>query len=94
MFAGGRRFGTVDGGGNNNIGDKGGEDAVNGGLVSGWRCFHGDYLLPRIVLGVDNLLKNDTKQSRQQARMQCMHAPSIQNADLAKTKGLAPNRRH
>ena len=36
----------------------------------------------------------NTKQSGQQARMQCMHAPSIQNEDLAKTKGLSPNRRH
>ena len=35
MFGGGRRFGTVDGGGNNDSGDKGGAEVVSGGLVSG-----------------------------------------------------------
>ena len=35
MFAGGRRFGTGDGGGNDDSGDKGGAEAVSGGLVSG-----------------------------------------------------------
>ena len=59
----------------------------------GWRCFHSDNMLPGIVLGVDNLLKNDTGQSGKQVRMRCIHAPSIQKADLAKTKGLAPNQR-
>ena len=51
-------------------------------------------MLPGIVLGMDNLLNNDTEQSGQQITMRCMHEPSIQNAELAKTKGLAPNRRH
>ena len=64
------------------------------GSSQGWRCFHGDNMLPGIVLGVGNLLNNDTKQSGQQARMRCMHAPSIQNVDLAKAKGLVPNQRH
>ena len=35
MFAGGRRFGTGDGGGNNNSGDEGGAEAVSGGIVLG-----------------------------------------------------------
>ena len=35
MFAGGRRFGTSDGGGNDDNGDEGGAEAVSGGLVSG-----------------------------------------------------------
>ena len=60
----------------------------------GWRCFHGDDMLPGIMLCVENLLNNDTKKSGQQERMQCMHMPSIQNANLAKNKGLAPNQRH
>ena len=34
MFAGGSCFGTGDGDGNNNIGDKGGAQAVSGGIVS------------------------------------------------------------
>ena len=60
----------------------------------GWRCFHSDDMLTGVVIGVDNFLNNDTNYSGKQARMRCMHEPSIQNADLAKTKGLAPNRRH
>ena len=35
MFAGGKSFGIGDGGGNDNNGDKGGAEAVSGGLVSG-----------------------------------------------------------
>ena len=48
VFAGGRRFGTGNGGGNGNSGDKGGAEAVSGGLVSGvamlprWRHVTGD----------------------------------------------------
>ena len=61
------------------------------GSSRGWRCFHGDNMLLGIVLGVEFFLNNDTKQSGKQGRMRCMHAPSIQSSDLAKTKGLAPN---
>ena len=35
MFAGGRRLGIGDGGGNDNSGDKSGAEAVIGGLVLG-----------------------------------------------------------